>query len=65
MKNNKLSEFIEPPQSQTLPIREVIDYVDKGFNREQHINIIVRKLQRITKNVSDHYLVWVEIKLPE
>ena len=53
MKNNKLSEFIEPPQSQTLPIREVIDYVDKGFNREQHINIIVRKLQRIAKNVSE------------
>jgi len=53
MKKHKLSDFIQPPMSQTLAIREVINFIKKGFNRDQNIDVLVRKLQRIDKGVSE------------
>jgi len=53
MKKHKLSDFIQPPRFQTLSIREVVDYIKRGFNRDQNIDVLVRKLQRIDKGVSE------------
>ena len=53
MKKHKLSDFVEPPRSQSLKIREVINLIKKGYRRDENINILVKKLQRIAKNVSE------------
>jgi len=53
MKKYKLSDFVEPPRSQKLKIREVIKQIKKGFRRDENINVLVAKLQRISKNVSE------------
>lgn len=53
MQQYNLSDFVEPPKSMMLPIKEVIKNVKKGFRRDENIDILVRKLQRIAKNVSE------------
>lgn len=53
MKKHKLSDFVEPPKSQSLGIRDVVKLIKKGFRRDENINVLVAKLQRIAKNVSE------------
>lgn len=53
MKKHNLSDFVEPPQSQNMKIGEVIKLIKKGFKRDENTDILVRKLQRISKNVSE------------
>lgn len=53
MKKHKLSDFVEPPRSQSLRIKEVINLIKKGYRRDENIDILVKKLQRIAKNVSE------------
>lgn len=53
MREHKLSNFAEPPRSHSLGIREVVKLIEKGFRREESIDILVRKFQRIAKNISE------------
>ncbi len=53
MKKHRLSDFAEPPKSQNLEIREVIKQIKKGFRRDENIDVLIAKLQRIAKNVSE------------
>jgi type I restriction enzyme R subunit len=53
MKEHNLSDFVEPPGSQYMKIREVIKSIKRGFRREENIDVLVAKLQRIAKNVSE------------
>ena len=53
MEKHKLSEFTLPSAAQNLKITEVIKLIKKGFRRDETINILVKKLQRIAKNVSE------------
>jgi type I restriction enzyme R subunit len=54
MKKYKLSDFVEPPRNQSLKmIREIIKLIKKGYRRDENINILIKKLQRIAKNVSE------------
>ena len=53
MKEHNLSDFVEPPGSHYMKIRVVIKSIKKGFRREENIDVLVAKLQRIAKNVSE------------
>jgi type I restriction enzyme R subunit len=53
MKKHKLSDFVEPPRSQSLKIRDVIKLIKKGYRRDENINILIKKFQRMAKNVSE------------
>lgn len=53
MKKYNLSDFVEPPRTQSLKIGEVLKLIKKGFRRDETVNVLVAKLQRIAKSVSD------------
>jgi len=51
MKAHNLSDFVEPPRSHYMKISEVIRSIKKGFRREENIDVLVAKLQRIAKDI--------------
>ncbi len=65
MKKHKLSDFVEPPKSYYLKTQQVIKLIKKGFRREQNIDILVKKLQRIAKNISEEGIEEFASFIPE
>lgn len=65
MNEHNLSDFVEPPRSHYMKIREVIKSIKKGFRREENIEVLVAKLQRIAKNVSEEGMEEFDKYIPE
>ncbi|MEK7288331.1 MAG: DEAD/DEAH box helicase family protein [Elusimicrobiota bacterium] len=43
---------IEDPQQEPLPISEIIENINQNIDRDYHVNVLVKRLRRIEKNMA-------------